>query len=295
MTKDRIEKTIDQLMSIIEMKKRPLMALRGKKDRLDVSDLRDLDASHMLLSEEEYERWFIFAGDDVTPDVIWPINVGMVVERGRGWLFVKARAIKPSEARGKVKYISPKMMKIDTFDMDREGRFVNLPTYHSYINGRWVDADGRDHVVGHNHSFTGGVGGKPYEEDEKCRLFIGHALRQRYEWSVSIGEPGNVSFRFATDPTGIRAILADRDKGDNGRRDALRHWVHDHWRKARLNLEAETYVRHHLRGGESFTWRGYRCSWSPSQYDVELNEKYAEERKVMGRQAMRPVMMDRGR
>jgi hypothetical protein len=116
---------------------------------------------------------------------------------------------------------------------------------------------------------------------------MGCALRQRYEWSVSIGLPGSTSFRFATNATGIATLLKERDKGEEGRRAALKAWVSDHWRQSRSDPEEEIYVRKHLRGGETFMWRGYACEWRASDYDAERAAAFKAEREVMGRQAIR--------
>ena len=115
------------------------------------------------------------------------------------------------------------------------------------------------------------------------------ALKQRYQWAVSLGLENSPSIRFATDPTGIKDVFRIRDMPDGkDRREALLTWVTDHWRQDRYDPEMETYVRRHLRGATQFSWRGMDCELLPSQFDVDQRDK-----AIGNRDAMRAAGVDR--
>lgn len=288
-TSEEIARVVGELVDLVSMERKPAVPLVPDKGRPDINKLRHIDASHMLWRDEDNDV-FAFAGEDVNPSVLWPIKCSFILETGKvegGWNILYNRSISPSEARGRARIVSPKMIRTDQYSITPDGRYLSFVEIISYVNGRWVDADFKTTTRQHDS-----VRNMPVEQkqwwDKRAQIFISTALRHRYEWSVSIGEPGGTSFRFATNAAGVRAILEEREKGTNGRRDALRAWVTDHWRQSHHDPEEEVYVRKHLRGGERFMWRGYECEWTPSQYDVERNEAFAAERKVMGRQAIRP-------
>ncbi len=99
-------------------------------------------------------------------------------------------------------------------------------------------------------------------------------------WTVSIGYEGTCRILFPTDPVGVLALFKDRDKpSTGGRRNALMHWVSEHWRQNRCDAETETYVRTHLRGTTDFSWNGMMCRVKPSDEAIQLVEEGKEKRK----------------
>jgi len=88
---------------------------------------------------------------------------------------------------------------------------------------------------------------------------------QREEWTVDFSVD-DVTTCWPTDAEGVRSLFKTRKK-DEGRtrRQALRHWVSEHWRKKRNSDEATIAVRGHLRGVTDFEWFGMRCRVSPPE------------------------------
>jgi hypothetical protein len=280
-TSKEIKDIVDDLVDLIGMKRGPMFDLIPDSSRVPLERFRHLDVTHMLLGDD----WMVLT--ECTPDVLWPVQSAWAMQQDNGtWHFQQARSISAKDVRGKVRLASRYMLRIDTVSMFPDYRSMAATEIFSMIGKRWVPSDIKTTIRCHDtvrYQLP-----EDYSHVEgKCNLAISMALRHRYEWSVSIGEPGGASFRFATDPTGIRAILGERDKGESGRRDALRSWVTSHWRQKRSDPDAEVYVRKHLRGSETFSWRGYVCDWSPSAYDVEYNDKLRVERSMMGAQAIR--------
>lgn len=280
----QISKVIEDILAVVDMEGRRIPGMVYDKTTPSLRRMRHLDVSHLLLSEED---GFLFGLRDTTPDVIWPVNVGLALQTVDGdWNFVSAKSATPRDVRGSVRIVAPKMLRCETVTMMTDGRVFAGVEYMSWIAGKWVDARFNS-VVRHHDS----VRNMPIADVDhfagKGHMLLAAALRFRYEWSVSIGREDSPSFRFATDATGVHALLKDRDKGESGRREALKSWVTDHWRQSRSDPDEEVYVRKHLRGGEAFSWRGYVCEWSPSQFDQERNSAFKAEREVMGRQAIR--------
>lgn len=280
---DRIAQIVDDVLSIVDSERGRLGGMVYNKDTPNFSRLRHLDVSHMLVENEDD---FIFGLTDTTPDVIWPISVGLAMKTSDGdWHFVNARTVTGKDVRGKVRMITPKMMAIQTITLLPNGKSGSATEYFAWAGSKWVDADTKQ-VTRHHDSVRNMMPDVDHYAG-KGAMILSAALRHRYEWSISIRRPDSPSFRFATDAIGVRALLSERDKGESGRREALRSWVTDHWRQSRVDPDEEVYVRKHLRGGEEFLWRGYLCEWRPSQYDQERNRAFALERKMMGRQAVR--------
>lgn len=279
---------VDQLVVLVNTERHHDRTLKVDARTPQIARMRDMDVSHLLLGDE----WLVLM--DASPDVLWPIRCGYCMQSTDGvWNFVNVRSVTAKEVRGRANRVSSHMLQFDTVMMSENGVVRAAQEVCARLGGKWVDADHKK-TIRHHDSVRNTFSEDPNFWNMKCELAIGIALRHRYEWSVSIGLPSGPSFRFATDAVGVRSMLKERDAGDTGRRAALRGWVVDHWRQSRADQEAEVYVRKHLRGGESFVWRGYQCQWSPSQYDVERNKALADERAQMGRQATRKSPVDRG-
>lgn len=280
-----ISRVIDDVLAVVDMERHRIPGMQYDKTTPTLRRMRNLDVSHLLLSEEE---GFVFGLTETTPDVIWPVKVGLAMQTDDGdWNFVAARSVAAREVRGKVRIVSPKMLQAETVTLHLDGRVFAAVEHMSWMGKRWVDADFKA-TTRHHDSVRNMPTGDVDHFDGKASMLLAAALRFRYEWSVSIGRPDTPSFRFATDATGIHAMLKEREKGESGRREALKSWVSDHWRQSRSDPDEEIYVRKHLRGGEAFQWRGYQCEWQASQFDVERNDTLRAERSVMGRQAIRP-------
>jgi hypothetical protein len=111
---------------------------------------------------------------------------------------------------------------------------------------------------------------------EQCiKMMLGVAFFLPTFWvaHVSISdETPRVS--LITDPTGVKELWKFRDIPEGkSRRDALLHWVSDHWRMNRKDPDVETYVRQHLRGKQELRCSGLSVEISPSLEDkARLNE-----------------------
>ena len=283
MSAERIAKVVDDVLAVVDMERGHIGGVIIDKNTPRLNRMRHLDVSHLLMSEEE---GFVFGLTETTPEVIWPISVGLAMQTYDGdWNFVHARTVTGKDVRGLVCMVAPKMIRCETVTMATNGKLHAAIEILAWAGKKWVDADHK--TVTRHHDSVRNMPNEDGHANGKGHMLCSAALRHRYEWSVSIGRGDGPSFRFATDAAGIRALIQERDKGESGRREALKSWVTDHWRQSRTDPAEEIYVRKHLRGGESFGWRGYVCDWSPSQYDQERNRAFALEREAMGRQAIR--------
>lgn len=90
------------------------------------------------------------------------------------------------------------------------------------------------------------------------------ALLRRYEWHVAMRIDGAPALTFACTPASARSAYRLRDlPTGKSRRDALIHWVSEHYRNP------DIHVSEHLRGKHVFSWRGIECEIVPSAYDRE--------------------------
>lgn len=289
MTSQQIYNTVDEIIGLVEMQsKRTDKACRNG---VRLEEFRDVDVSYRLGDEDDY---FFLAGEDCNPDVIWPINHTTGVHRDDGgWRISEMKTIHPSEVRGVARIVSPRMLKRRVTVIKGDGSAIRDEEILVYLNGSWTRGESRSQKLQYRGLGVQTSQSWQANSDEKRRVnalgqtAIGHALRQYYEWSVTIQDNCGLSVRLATDVEGIKALLKERDKGENGRRSALRAWITDHWRQMRSDPDQEVYVRRHLRGAQGFSWRGYKCQWRPAEFDVLQNARLADERSVMGKQARR--------
>ena len=78
----------------------------------------------------------------------------------------------------------------------------------------------------------------------------------REYWQVLVRFGGQrPGIKLFTDATGIKDFFRFREVPEGkSRRDALVHWVGEHWRQNRYDPDVEHYVREHLRGSYNFNW-----------------------------------------
>lgn len=108
------------------------------------------------------------------------------------------------------------------------------------------------------------------------------AFTREYDWSVEIGlnVTSTPALSLQIDPKSSRDVFKMRDlTPGKSRRDALRHWVSGHHRKAIEPGYVETYIWPYLRGAEEFTWNGMYCKIKPSEYDLRKAKEYQLMRK----------------
>jgi hypothetical protein len=219
------------------------------------------------------DGWWIFLPEDCTPDVLWPIDAGMIADHGYdddpdpdAFSMARYTTITPKQARGIASRVSPHMVVARHGQMDR-GELLLATGLFTWLGGQWHDARG---------------GRLEPNDHYQPLLATSIALRQRYEWAVSLGLENLPSVRFATDPTGIKDAFRIRDLPEGrDRREALMTWVTDHWRMDRYDPEMEIYVRQHLRGTTKFTWKGMDCTLLPAIFDIEKRDKLIQLREDM--------------
>lgn len=104
------------------------------------------------------------------------------------------------------------------------------------------------------------------------------ALTQQYEWMVKMGWRSNVAMpriAFPCDPVGSAETFRERDiPAGKNRREALRHWVREHWRTSTAHGRPEVHIWPHLRGAIKFIFWGLECEIVPSQYDLKKAAEY---------------------
>ncbi len=101
------------------------------------------------------------------------------------------------------------------------------------------------------------------------RSLCGVGLADRYAWGVIFALNNQRSVKVWCDPSGVLAILRDRDPDPGvARRKALLHWVTRHSRIA-PDGDSDVAVRAHLRGKQPVRWRGWDCTLVPSRFDAQ--------------------------
>jgi hypothetical protein len=173
------------------------------------------------------------------------------------------RTISPRDCRGKVRFVTPKLLEWSSAIIRPDGGYVSGVNYvgAGKDESRWVHLGppGRDGV------------GRTIMGQERNVLLMGSSIQftRHYHWHVSLGYEGGLAINLATDPVGAREVFRLRDIPEGkSRRAALRHWVAHHWRKKHDDPAAEVAVREHLRGATRFAWNGLICEIRPSKDDL---------------------------
>jgi hypothetical protein len=229
------------------------------------------------------DEWWCFPPEDCPPDLVWPLNVGYVCERDGNQLLAltQVRSVTPREVRGYADRFSPFMARVDHAQPDSHTKtMLTAAGVVAWIGKHWVQASNR----------TMWEGDIPTKYDAKdnldgtnnVSLATSIALRHRYAWGVALGLENSPSVRFDTDPTGIKEVFKVRDLPEGrDRREALVNWVGEHWRQNRHDPDVEIYVRKHMRGALSFSWKNMQGEIIPAPYDLEQRDRLVEERQAM--------------
>lgn len=242
---------------------------------------------------DRYQQTTVLVGE-VTPDVIWPIDAGMAHLMDDGSVkIVKARSTEAAKWRGKVKLVSSKMLQVDHILIDKDNIVRERETGPiAFIGGEFTVADHMmSRVIGRN--CVSKRDGDVSMDRQTAWVLMGLALSNHYEWSIGLRLGDGPELRVLTDVHGIGALFRDRERGNRTRREALAHWVANHWRRHRSDADMEAYVRDHLRGAGWFRWAGYDCRIHIAPYDREREARLIAERAGMRDAGLSPRRITR--
>lgn len=118
-----------------------------------------------------------------------------------------------------------------------------------------------------------------------CNMLLGLSFTRDLVWRVVFKGPSGISVSLSTDTAGAMAAFRNRQPNEStGRREALRHWVRQHYRSRHVDEGEEpekVIVRQHLRGRTPFRWCGIDCELVVSPFDMRRNERLRIERQQM--------------
>lgn len=107
-----------------------------------------------------------------------------------------------------------------------------------------------------------------------------YAWASMYMWHVKFWLENAPAVIVPSTPAGIQLLLKLRDVPEGRtRRQAVGHWVGEHWRENYRDPGEEIKVRQHIRGIDTeFRWFGLNCKVCPSIEDLEKNNLLADQR-----------------
>lgn len=205
-----------------------------------------------------------------TLDVTW---LGMVTEdeeKEYHCSISRARVVAASKLRGVVKGAAPINIELTSAFIRRD---LTYQTSRSYLGRAGPGFRLFEYTDARIASLDRDVA---QELDRNARMSVGIAITRHYHWGVQIGFRGAPSIHLMTDPTGALEMLKMRDKPPKGRREAILHWVAEHWRHRRRDDADRVRVRAHMRGKTHFEWDGLQCTVVPSPADVASYESGGE-------------------
>lgn len=179
-------------------------------------------------------------------------------------------------SRGLVARFVPEMPNRDPGFFDCFSRYTTstlhssgrLNTHECYIGHRGRKATIFDPAaVATENGVDTCKGNHHIEEHVKMSISIGFIMPSFWMAHVAITDNAP-RVTVPTDPTGVKELWKFRDIPEGARRrDALLHWVSEHWRKDRFDPDVELFVRSSLRGARSLTCSGLSIAIEESTDD----------------------------
>jgi hypothetical protein len=206
------------------------------------------------------------------------IDIGFAVRKDDHLSLLRVWSVPLKELRGRTRMVSRHNARYVEAKLYGDGTWYTQGDYVSLINNKWVCSSPLEEQVRSGRSTLT----KVRIDSEQTRTEINRsmsmafsaALSHRYCWhaAMGIGDHGP-RLLLATSAKGCLELFKSRDPSPGRtRRDALRHWVKNHYRdSSECSL---SYVRDHLRGQTRFDWHGLNCELMVSAYDLERNEAF---------------------
>jgi hypothetical protein len=234
--------------------------------------LWDLDLIQRL---EGGDRWTALdpkGVEDEMAEAVWPMDFAIAQDYDTHVTLMRVVSAKPSELRGRVRQVYPKMARVYYGQFGDSGTWNTHIAYLGLAGKRWVVVD--ENIRYHQSR----IGFRNWAHAIASRV-SSVALTERYEWHVAFGTiPGGPRLLLPTNPGGCLQLFKNRDVAPGkARRDVLKHWVEEHWRD--YEESGVAYVCHHLRGHTRFAWSGFDCELFVSAFDLEKNEYFKNQAK----------------
>jgi hypothetical protein len=219
-------------------------------------------------------------GDEVElANTTWPIDIAAVVRKDGYFLLDRVCTTNPSELRGKIKVVPTKIVTCSAARLFDDGTWDAEEGYYGLLGGKWrsistsvVSRQTQNGILVREKLSTKEINAV---DNTSISLSFSMALTERYSWHVAFGYGGESEPRIIlpTSPSGALDLFKTREiAAGRTRREALRHWVSNHYRS--MVNDGIAYVRDHLRGGTRFRWSDMECELMVSQFDLEKNEMF---------------------
>ena len=216
------------------------------------------------------DRWGTVDGVSALENAIavWPIEHAFCSVEDGYITLTRITSVAPHELRGKVMRVLPHMVRVVIGNFGDSGHWQSTIYHFGLVGDRWI-------YLGYDEADAlSTIWAKHY--DEEIKMLLPCVLAARYEWHVAFGlKDGGPRILLPTNPSGCLQLFKNRDLPEGKtRRDALRHWVEEHWREGKDTL---AYVCHHLRGHTRFIWYDLDCELLVSAHDLEKNSLFHDQ------------------
>lgn len=285
---DRFSKDIDSMVMLMSCAHERF----NKKAAVDVPRSY-FDGAYPMFFHEDPNGWMqnmpggssdddLIPPHEFVPSSTGPFSQSLLArssqhDESNPFTIIRVKTASQKEVRGRISGWAPHYVRMAVAILSEDGGYGGaLGPYYGWIGNKWREMPWND--------------GRPASgerSDDLCiRVAQSVSWTRHWHWTARIGIDDGIRMELFTDPVGAQELFRLRDiSPGKSRRDALCHWVSEHWRKSRKDPAVETQVRAHLRGATEFTWNGLYVKISPSADDLRKERELRAVRASVRRPA----------
>ena len=261
-TREELLKTIDEYLIFLELSENDRKEQRHfskdqKQDLRVFKNAEPIELTYHLM--ESYERSQL-AQDEYKPSQLPPsLDVTLLSAddryksgMGEGSLFTlqRLRSLTPAEARGRIHPYTPHVIEERHASVLPDGRYRTWHQLLGFVGDKWID-------VKNYGSPVSMIDNSPRNANVQISLSGQVQIWRQLLWYVRVSyASGTASLLLPCELGAIPDLFKYRDiPAGRQRREALLHWVKEHWRHRAHSAELSVQILDYLRGKPEFIWK----------------------------------------
>lgn len=211
----------------------------------------------------------------------------------------RVRTLTDAEKRGRIKPWVPIAVEEHAARVNDDGSYMPLQDIWGWYGGKWQgvkDYGSRTFLYSDDFTERGKTGRDTLEKGIHIGWAHQHAVYRQMLWHVVISYADRASsLMIPCEASAIPDLFKTRDLPEGkSKRDAILHWVAEHWRRVRTSPEVSREITAYLRGKTDFQWsNGLRVRVYPAADDiVKLVPSPKKKQLTAERAEIQPALTD---